>query len=219
MSGDNFGSGRNTGPSHQQSAHVDNGGATGTHPASGFTGQGSDKSQYGSNTDAANYDRTTSGAGRTGSIGNEGVKAQYTEGVSGGAANTDKFDVSRETSSVGRHGTDDLSEQHGTTADTDATKGSSNLAGAPSNYGKDAANKDSNDHKASGITRHGDDFTRGDTADSAYKNNDATGLTGREKTTTGVHDNNLQSTGHEKEGLMDKVKNALGGHSNTTHGA
>jgi hypothetical protein len=69
----------------------------------------------------------------------------------------------------------------------------------------------------SGLTRHGDDFTRGDTADSAYKNYDATGLSGREKTTTGVHDNNLEGTGAHKEGIMDKIKHVIGGHTNTTH--
>ncbi|KAG7575491.1 hypothetical protein FFLO_00310 [Filobasidium floriforme] len=170
------------------------GGITGGHPGAGITG-GSDSTTYGSNTAARDFDQ------RTGSAGNMGVgnyQGSNEHGVvSGGAAGTDRFDAPRR------------DNEHITHTDR--------LTGTGADHGHTVGNKGSDDHKLSGVTRHGDDFTKGDTADSAYKNYDATGLTGRENTTTGVHDNNLEGTGAHKEGLMDKVKNLIGGHTNTTH--
>jgi hypothetical protein len=167
--------------------------ATDRRTGSGLTGSG-----LAGSGEAAGYDRSSGG------IGNQGVGAfqgsEHGGPISGGAAGTDRFDTSRD---------------HGVTRDTSITGASSTTTGTQ--YGHDSDNKAANDHKLSGITRHGDDFTKGDTADSAYHNYQPTGLTGREETTTGVHDKNLESTGAHKEGLLDKVKNLIGGHSNTTN--
>jgi len=169
-------------------------GLTGGHPGAGVTG-GSDSTVYGSNTAARDFDQST------GSVGNQGVAhhqgSDHHGPISGGAAGTDRFDAPRR--------------------DNENITHTDKITGSGADHGHTVGDKGSDDHKLSGLTRHGDDFTKGDTADSAYKNYDATGLSGREKTTTGVHDNNLEGTGAHKEGLMDKVKHVFGGHTNTTH--
>jgi len=173
-------------------------GVTGGHPGAGVTGANtgaSDSTVYGSNTAARDYDQRTESAGNMGVAHHQGSDSHGP--VSGGAAGTDRFDAPRR--------------------DHDDVTRTDKITGTGAEHGHSVGDKGADDHKLSGLTRHGDDFTKGDTADSAYKNYDATGLSGRETTTTGVHDNNLEGTGAHKEGLMDKVKHVFGGHTNTTH--
>jgi len=164
-------------------------GLTGGHPGAGVTGA-SDSTVYGSNTAARDFDQSTSGS----AAGYDRSGGVGNQGVAGFQGSDHRGPVSGGAAGTDRFDTD-RSGEHGHTV----------------------GNKGSDDHKLSGLTRHGDDFTKGDTADSAYKNYDATGLSGREKTTTGVHDNNLEGTGAHKEGIMDKIKHVIGGHTNTTH--
>jgi hypothetical protein len=165
--------------------HSHSGTHTGTHTGTGEYRTGDNRGEDRS----AGYDRSQGGPGNQGISEYQG--REHSGPVSGGAAGTDRFDVDRESSGAYGEGT----------------------------YGKDTGDKTQVNQN---ITRTGRDFTGGATASGgAYTDDFAkTGLTGRETTTTGVNDQHGQSTAatgthdqeHHKQGLMEKVKNVIGGH-------